>query len=336
MNRPLPLDRPTRDRILEAVERFPKVRVLVVGDLILDVFIWGQVRRISPEAPVPVVEVKQETHLLGGAANVVHNLADLGGEVLVSGMIGEDSAGNRLCDLLRQLDIPIQGVIREPGRPTTIKTRIIAHHQQVVRFDREWRSTPQGDSRDAMMAYIRTVLPAVDGIIVSDYGKGMVDDILMENLRELTAGSRTPIIVDPKPHNADHYRHVTLITPNNAEASTMAGIPIEDSETLLQAGEHLLKRLNCQMVLVTRGEAGMALFQRGQAMTTIPTVAQRVYDVTGAGDTVVSTITLALLAGLTPTDAAVLANIAAGIVVGEVGTATVAAQRLIQTLRNGM
>jgi D-glycero-beta-D-manno-heptose-7-phosphate kinase len=336
VSRPLPLDRPTRDRLLEAVERFPKVRVLVVGDLILDVFIWGQVRRISPEAPVPVVEVKKETLLLGGAANVVHNLADLGGQVLVGGLIGEDSAGDQVCDLLRQLDIAIQGVIREPGRPTTIKTRVIAHHQQVVRFDREWRTTPQDASREAMMAYIRTVLPTVDGIIVSDYGKGMVDDVLMDNLRVLTADGKTPIIVDPKPNNASHYRHATLITPNNAEASIMAGIPIEDPESLLQAGEDLLERLNCKMVLVTRGEAGMALFQRGQAMTTIPTVARRVYDVTGAGDTVVSTITLALLAGLAPADAAILANIAAGIVVGEVGTATVTAPRLVQALQNGM
>lgn len=336
MSRPLPLDRPTRDRLLEAVERFPKVRVLVVGDLILDVFIWGQVRRISPEAPVPVVEVKKETLLLGGAANVVHNLADLGGQVLVGGLIGEDSAGDQVCDLLRQLDIAIQGVIREPGRPTTIKTRVIAHHQQVVRFDREWRTTPQDASREAMMAYIRTVLPTVDGIIVSDYGKGMVDDVLMDNLRVLAADGKTPIIVDPKPNNASHYRHATLITPNNAEASIMAGIPIEDPESLLQAGEDLLERLNCKMVLVTRGEAGMALFQRGQAMTTIPTVARRVYDVTGAGDTVVSTITLALLAGLAPADAAILANIAAGIVVGEVGTATVTAPRLVQALQNGM
>ena len=336
MNRPLPLERPTRERLLEAVERFPRVRVLVVGDLILDVFIWGQVRRISPEAPVPVVEVRQETRLLGGAANVVHNLADLGGQVLVSGIIGEDSAGSRLCELFRQLDIPIQGVICEPGRPTTIKTRVIAHHQQVVRFDREWRRTPQGISRDAIMAYIGAVLPTVDGVIVSDYGKGMVDGALMDSLRDLTAADKKPIIVDPKPHHADYYRHVTLITPNNTEASTMTGIPIEDPETLLQAGEHLLERLDCQMVLVTRGEAGMALFQRGRAMTTIPTVARRVYDVTGAGDTVVSTITLALLAGLAPADAAVLANIAAGIVVGEVGTATVAAERLVQTLQNGM
>lgn len=186
------------------------------------------------------------------------------------------------------------------------------------------------------MAYIRTVLPTVDGIIVSDYGKGMVDDVLMDNLRVLAADGKTPIIVDPKPNNASHYRHATLITPNNAEASIMAGIPIEDPESLLQAGEDLLERLNCKMVLVTRGEAGMALFQRGQAMTTIPTVARRVYDVTGAGDTVVSTITLALLAGLAPADAAILANIAAGIVVGEVGTATVTAPRLVQALQNGM
>lgn len=336
MGRPLPFDRATRDRLLEAVARFPKLRVLVVGDLILDVFIWGQVRRISPEAPVPVVEVKQETHLLGGAANVVHNLAALGGKVLVNGMIGEDAAGTQLCDLLSQLDIPVQGVVPEPGRPTTIKTRVIAHHQQVVRFDREWRSAPQSASRAAMLAYVSGVLPGVDGVVVSDYGKGMIDGDLMDGLRNLTAGTKIPIIVDPKPHNSDHYQHVTLITPNNAEASAMAGTPIEDQESLIQAGECLLQRLDCRMVLVTRGEAGMALFQRGEAMTTIPTVARRVYDVTGAGDTVVSTITLGLLAGLAPADAAALANIAAGIVVGEVGTATVAAARLMQTIENGI
>ncbi len=325
-----------KDRLIQAVQSFPKFRVLVVGDLILDVFIWGKVKRISPEAPVPVVEVSQETYLLGGAANVVHNLAALEGNTLVTGLIGDDAAGSQLCGLLQELNIPIPGVIPETGRPTTIKTRIIAHHQQVVRFDREWRSTPQTTSRNAMLAYIRNCLPDIDGIIVSDYGKGMITGELMDGLRDLIGEMNIPFIVDPKPRNVDLYRHATLITPNNAEASAMSGIVIEDESSLRQAGERLLQRLNCRMLLVTRGEAGMTLFQRATPMASISTVARRVYDVTGAGDTVVSTITLALLAGLTPVEAATLANIAAGIVVGEVGTATVAASRLIETIREDM
>jgi rfaE bifunctional protein kinase chain/domain len=324
-----------KDHLIQAVARFPRFRVLVVGDLILDVFIWGKVSRISPEAPVPVVEVSQETQLLGGAANVVHNLAALGSEVLVAGMIGDDAAGAQLCELLGQLQVPTRGVIPEGGRPTTIKTRIIAHHQQVVRFDREWRITPQSASQSAMLAYIRDRLPNVHGIIVSDYGKGAVTGDLMDGLRELTAATGTLLIIDPKPQNLDLYHRVTLITPNSAEASAMSGIPIEDEDSLVRAGENLLERLDCRMLLITRGKAGMALFQKGQPMITIATVARRVYDVTGAGDTVVSAITLALLAGLPPIEAATLANIAAGIVVGEVGTATVAANQLIRSIQDG-
>jgi D-beta-D-heptose 7-phosphate kinase/D-beta-D-heptose 1-phosphate adenosyltransferase len=250
-------------------------------------------------------------------------------------MIGDDAAGAQLCGLLGQLEIPTQGVIPESGRPTTIKTRIIAHHQQVVRFDREWRITPQRASRTAMLAYIRDRLPTVHGIIVSDYGKGAVTSDLMDGLRDLTAATGTLLIVDPKPQNLDLYHRVTLITPNSAEASAMSGVPIEDEGSLIQAGENLLERLDCRMLLITRGKAGMALFQKGQPMITITTVARRVYDVTGAGDTVVSAITLALLAGLPPIEAATLANIAAGIVVGEVGTATVAANQLIRSIQDG-
>jgi rfaE bifunctional protein kinase chain/domain len=336
VSRPRKLTREQKDLLIEALDRFPNLRVLVVGDLVLDVFIWGKVKRISPEAPVPVVEVSQETSLLGGAANVVHNLAALGGMARVAGLIGDDAAGSQLRGLFKQLGIATAGVVLETGRPTTIKTRIIAHQQQVVRFDREWRSVPQVASRDAILAYVRQCVPSIDGIIVSDYGKGLITSDLMAGLRDLTAGTGIPVIVDPKPQNMDLYRDVTLITPNNAEASLMAGIPIEDDSSLLRAGESLLERLGCRMLLVTRGEAGMALFQTGTPMTTIPTVARRVYDVTGAGDTVVSAITLALLAGLPPEDAATLANISAGIVVGEVGTATVAASRLIQAIENGV
>jgi D-glycero-beta-D-manno-heptose-7-phosphate kinase len=192
----------------------------------------------------------------------------------------------------------------------------------VVRFDREWRSTPQSASRTALLRYIRDCLPSIDGIIVSDYGKGVITGELMDGLRELTAGGETLLVVDPKPQNLDLYRHVSLITPNNAEASLMSGIAIEDESSLVEAGELLLERLGCRALLITRGEAGMALFQKNRPMTTIYTV--------------VSTITLALLAGLPPEDAAALANLAAGIVVGEVGTATVAASRLIETIENDL
>jgi rfaE bifunctional protein kinase chain/domain len=322
--------------LVEAIQRFPNYRVLVVGDLILDVFIWGKVQRISPEAPVPVVEVAEETRLLGGAANVVSNLAALGSQACVTGIIGEDVPGNNLAGLLRQLSIPTDGLFAETGRPTTIKTRIIAHNQQVVRFDREWRKAPGSQATAAILTYVQDLLERIDGIIISDYGKGIISLELMEGIRALLGGRPIPLIVDPTIQNMNLYRQVTMITPNNQEASMMSGIPIEDESSLLAAGQRLLELCRCQMVLITRGEAGMTLFQQNAPAMHIPTVARRVFEVTGAGDTVISTITVAMLAGLSPADAAVLANIAAGIVVGEIGTATVSAARLKEAVRNGL
>jgi D-glycero-beta-D-manno-heptose-7-phosphate kinase len=336
MNGQLKLAEQQRQTLLEAVQRFPRYRILVVGDLILDVFIWGKVSRISPEAPVPVVEVVEETRLLGGAANVVHNLAALGGGVLVTGLIGEDSSGRRLAALLQQLSIPTDGLIVEQQRPTTIKTRIIAHNQQVVRFDREWRNPPEIHSRDRILAYIRESIGQIDGVVISDYGKGVITLELMDELRAMTSARHIPVMVDPKIQNMSLYRQVTLVTPNSYEASTMAGIDIRDDRTLLAAGNRLLDLFQCRMVLITRGEAGMSLFRQDAEVKHIPTVARRVYDVTGAGDTVISTIMLGMLAGLPVVDAALLANIAAGVVVGEVGTATVSAARLTDAIQNGI
>jgi D-beta-D-heptose 7-phosphate kinase/D-beta-D-heptose 1-phosphate adenosyltransferase len=325
-----------RQTLLEAIQRFPRYRILVVGDLILDVFIWGKVSRISPEAPVPVVEVVEETRLLGGAANVVHNLAALGGRVLVAGLIGEDASGQRLSVLLQQLSIPTDGLIVEHQRPTTIKTRIIAHSQQVVRFDREWRDPPETHSRDRIRSYIGESMGQIDGVVISDYGKGVITLELMDEIRAMTSARHLPVMVDPKIHNMSLYQQVTMVTPNSHEASMMAGIDIRDADTLLAAGNRLLDLLKCRMVLITRGEAGMSLFQQGAKVKHIPTVARRVYDVTGAGDTVISTIMLGMLAGLPVADAALLANIAAGVVVGEVGTATVSAARLTDAIQNGI
>jgi D-glycero-beta-D-manno-heptose-7-phosphate kinase len=336
MATPLKLKPAQKRRLVEAIQRFRQCRVLVVGDLILDVFIWGKVSRISPEAPVPVVEVAEETHLLGGAANVVGNLAALGSKVSITGIIGDDHSGSALYGLLQHLAIPTRGLFTESDRPTTIKTRIIAHHQQVVRFDRESRKPPSAQAQAAILGYIRESLGSIDGVIVSDYGKGVISEDLMDGLRALLAGRALPLIVDPKVQNMELYRQVTMITPNNQEASLMSGIPIQDLDSLLAAGQRLLEWFQCQMVLITRGEAGMTLFQQNCAVMHIPTVARRVFDVTGAGDTVISTIALAMLAGLAPSEAAVLANIAAGIVVGEIGTATVSAARLVEAVHNGL
>jgi D-beta-D-heptose 7-phosphate kinase/D-beta-D-heptose 1-phosphate adenosyltransferase len=336
MKKDSPLSSPAlKSSILEAIHRFERCRVLVLGDVMLDVFVWGKVRRISPEAPVPVVEVREETKLLGGAANVVHNLATLKGKVSIAGLIGSDSSGRDVVKLFRQNGVSTAGLIVEESRPTSVKTRIIAHNQQVVRFDREHVSPIERDSQKRALSYICKNLDQVDAIIISDYGKGMVTSELMDAIRSISSSPSLPIIVDPKVNHTDCYHDVFMITPNELEASQMSGIEIKDEETLIQAGGSLMDRLQCQSVLVTRGEEGMSLFQRDQDTVHIPTVARRVYDVTGAGDTVIATITLGIIAGLSPVESAILANLAAGIVVGEVGTATVLWRQLLSVVENG-
>lgn len=323
-----------KQRLAQAIARFPERQVLVVGDLMLDNFIWGEVNRISPEAPVPVVEVREESQLLGGSANVAHNLASLGGRVLVTGVVGQDPAGQALMTLFNQIAVPTAGLISEDGRPTTVKTRIIAHHQQVVRFDREWRAPLQADTGARILAFLRNSLPDLHGIIVSDYAKGVVTRDFLDALRDLVAGRPLPVVVDPKVQHAELYRSFTMVTPNHHEASQMSGIPIRGEKSLLQAGESLLARLACETVLITRGKEGMSLFQRHGPVVHIPTVAQRVYDVTGAGDTVIAAVTLGLVAGLSPAEAALLANLAAGVVVGEVGTAVVSSAQLLAIIQD--
>lgn len=323
-----------KQRLAQAIAHFPERQVLVVGDLMLDNFIWGEVNRISPEAPVPVVEVREESQLLGGSANVAHNLASLGGRVLVTGVVGQDPAGQALMTLFNQIAVPTAGLISEDGRPTTVKTRIIAHHQQVVRFDREWRAPLQADTGARILAFLHKSLPDLHGIIVSDYAKGVVTRDFLDALRDLVAGRPLPVVVDPKVQHAEFYRSFTMVTPNHHEASQMSGIPIRDEKSLLQAGESLLARLDCETVLITRGKEGMSLFQRHGPVVHIPTVAQRVYDVTGAGDTVIAAVTLGLVAGLSPAEAALLANLAAGVVVGEVGTAVVSSAQLLAIIQD--
>ncbi|MBU0728393.1 MAG: D-glycero-beta-D-manno-heptose-7-phosphate kinase [Proteobacteria bacterium] len=325
----------TRTKLLEGISSFKNQRILVIGDIIIDHFIWGSVSRISPEAPVPVVNVTRENLLLGGSANVLNNLYALGGRGSLCGIIGTDIMGDNLLGLLDDLSSPINGIIRTDDRPTTKKTRIIAQSQQVVRFDREKTGKPNAADTQKLCAFIEDHLEEFDAVIISDYNKGMINDEIMTQLQARLKKCRKPIplIVDPKPGRPELFKDVTIITPNNHEAELMSGVAIEDNESLMRAADNLLNTFNCQAVLITRGEAGMALMEKGKELFSIPTVAKEVYDVTGAGDTVIATLALGLASGMTCADAATLANYAAGIVVGKVGTATASTDELLETIK---
>ena len=313
------------------IDRFAQARVLVIGDIIMDEFVWGDVSRISPEAPVPVVEVKQETKMLGGAANVIHNIAMLGAKPILCGVVGEDSIGQEILNKMDQMDCVNDGIIMEQGRPTSVKTRVVAHSQQIVRFDRETQKDIDAETIERLISFIAENLNNVEAIVVADYGKGVISARLMKGLRDLvkseTNGS-VIIAVDPKTGKFKYYKGVDVITPNHLEAGVFCRFKIVDEESLLQAGRKMLDELNCRSVLITQGKDGMTLFENGGEITHIPTFAKKVFDVTGAGDTVIGTFSLGLASGLDLKTAAVLSNFAAGIVVGEVGTSTVRAEDL--------
>jgi len=321
------------DELLGLIDAFSRATVLVVGDVMIDEFIWGKVDRISPEAPVPVVEVNRVTHRLGGAANVVHNIRALGGRVLVAGMVGADDKGGQLIDMLKAIDVDDDGIQTDVDRPTIIKTRIIAHHQQVVRIDRESKDPIPERVTDGILEYAESVIDDIHAVVLSDYGKGLISERLVRTLVELTADREIVLSVDPKVMNFPLYRNVSVVTPNHYEAGEAAGMAIVDDETLLATGEKLLEMLSCRYVLITHGEKGMTLFGDDGSVVQIPTVAREVFDVTGAGDTVISALTLAAAARASMKDAAVISNYAAGEVVGEVGTAVVTADRLKETIR---
>ena len=317
----------------EYIGRFSQARIFVIGDIILDEYFWGEVSRISPEAPVPVVEVTRETQMLGGAANVIHNLTTLGARPVLCGVIGEDRRGKEIINRIEEMGLIADGIVMEPGRPTSIKTRVVAQNQQVVRFDRELRSDIRPQSLERLLHMIAKNLDNMDGIVVSDYGKGVISSALMKGLRDLVRDVPVMIAVDPKTGNFEYYHEVDVITPNHHEAGTFCHMDIVDQETLIQAGRHMLKDLNCRSVLITQGKDGMTLFENGGAITPLPTVARQVFDVTGAGDTVISTFSLGLASGLDLRSAAILSNFAAGIVVGEVGTSTVKAEDLTRLIQ---
>jgi rfaE bifunctional protein kinase chain/domain len=326
-------------RLREQVKGFAGVKILVVGDIIVDHFIWGSVSRISPEAPVPVVNVHREELLLGGGANVLNNIFSMGGEAVLCGIIGNDEMGERLRQLLLALGTSTEGLI-QGGRPTTVKTRVVAQGQQVVRFDREQTGMPSEDTVEKMRGYIRQSLDQFDAVIISDYYKGVISQPLMDCLVhevqrvEQENGRKIPVVVDPKPEQPERFSGATIITPNHLEAEKMSGVAIKNDADLLLAAQTLKEKVRCEAVLITRGEAGMALLESGKGIVTIPTMAKEVFDVTGAGDTVIAALALGLASGAGFADAATLANVAAGIVVGKVGTATVQADELLTELEH--
>jgi len=303
-------------------------RLLVVGDLMLDEFVWGNVGRISPEAPVPVVEVQSESSYPGGAANVARNLREFTPSVTMLGMIGEDEAGSKLATLLESEGISTAGLFTDPRYPTIVKTRIIAQRQQVVRVDRE-RGGASGSSRPDLQEKAANLVAACDAVLIEDYGKGLLDQPFVNALLDEAAKEGILVTCDPNPKNPLDWPGIATIKPNRSEAFAAAGIPltppvhpVENDTALLRVGEILLDRWNAGALLITLSEQGMMLFRKGHPPYHTPTKAREIYDVSGAGDTSISLYTLGIAAGATPEEAAELANHAAGVVVGKLGTAT--------------
>ena len=310
----------TRERARRLLDAMRERRVAVAGDVMLDEVLWGHVARISPEAPVPVVEIASQTFHLGGAANVAGNVRSLGGAAAVTGLVGRDPAGERVRQALAEAGVEDALVVG--SRPTTLKTRIIAHHQQVVRADRESAEALSGAVERALLDRVRDALPSCAALILSDYHKGVVSAAVMKSVTALARRRGVPVLVDPKVAHFGWYRRVALVTPNQGEAEQATGVRIRSTADVLTAGAAILRRLHCDAALITRGEQGMSLFEPGRRPLHIPTAAREVFDVTGAGDTVIATIALARCAKAGLPEAARLANLAAGVVVGKVGTAT--------------
>ena len=317
------------NKLKAIVSRFKNTKVLVIGDLILDEFIWGEVSRISPEAPVPVVWVRSESFMPGGASNVANNLRSLGANVYLAGVIGDDERGVILKGELDAKGIDTQGILVDESRPTTLKTRVVANHQQVVRIDKEKVDHLSGSVMSGMIGRVKNAVKDVDAVIIEDYGKGVITPVLLSKIIPFARQAKKIILVDPKEEHFKYYRGISVITPNNHEASKAVGFTIKDDATLKKAGDILLNKLNCKIALITLGENGMAVFQKGKPMKQIPTVAQEVFDVSGAGDTVIASYTLALASGADPIESAHIANCAAGIVVGKVGIAVVTPKELL-------
>ncbi len=317
-------------QVAKFIKKMQQQHILVIGDIMLDQFIWGKVSRISPEAPVPVVQVTNESAYPGGAANVARNLVQFGIQSTMCGIIGQDINGKKLLGNLKTSGIATDGIAAVQDYETIVKTRIIAKHQQVVRVDRESSYQIPQEQLNNLIKKIEKIIPTVSAIIIEDYGKGFITQDFVDSVIKIAADNKKIITIDPNPQNPLIWEGVTLVKPNRSEAYAAAGVPLDESrDTLLKVGDILLEKWKTNLLLVTLGEEGLILFQAGYPPFHTPTKAIEVYDVSGAGDTVIAFFTSALAAGLNSYEAAQLANHAAGVVVGKVGTATLTIEELL-------
>ena len=328
-------------RLEQILDRASSRRITVIGDLMLDEFVWGKVGRISPEAPVPVVEVTGESFYPGGAANVVRNLREFVDRVAIIGLLGKDRSGQQLRELLSEQKIDISNAVEEATFHTIVKTRIIARHQQVVRVDREQFTWPSAHQVQHVLAALRNTIAQTDAIIFEDYGKGFLSADMVSEITDVARSAGKIVAADPNPEHLMDWHSATVVTPNRAEAFLAAGIPGRDPDAvpphdvdLRRVGEALLKKWNTKYLLITLGEHGMMLFEAEQPPHHIPTKARQVFDVSGAGDTAIALFTLALVCEATPTEAAEIANHASAVVVGKLGTATVTPAELIASFND--
>jgi D-beta-D-heptose 7-phosphate kinase/D-beta-D-heptose 1-phosphate adenosyltransferase len=324
-----------RKRLEGWIDGFSQIRLLVVGDLVLDEYVWGDVDRVSPEAPVPVVEVDRETMVLGGAANVARNLIALGAQAELVSLVGDDDSGGRVVRLLRELGVDPGGVMVARGRQTTRKTRVIARGQQVVRYDRECLEVPSAEMAQKIGAAIERIAPSVNGAVIEDYGKGVLSPRIAKDAMRCFHEGGIPVVVDPKGSLAS-YRGAALLKPNLREAETLSGVAIREPADLDLAAQRIRQQVGGGALVITRGAKGMTLFEGDGAGVDVPAAAREVFDVQGAGDTAIAALVLAQRAGASLLEAAVIANAAAGVVVGKIGTATASAAETCEMLESAM
>ena len=320
----------SREQWKERLSALAGKRVAVVGDIMIDRYYWGSVHRVSPEAPVPVVDVESESVRLGGAANVANNIRALGGIPILVGLVGGDHPGHMLKELLEEQNLSTEGIVTDPSRPTTIKTRVIAAGQHVVRVDYESKADCPGPLLHRLVDAVKYGIQSLDAILIEDYNKGVVTRDVIRELTGLATKHGKVITVDPKFNNFLEYKNVTVFKPNRREVEEVLGGRLRSDDDVLRAGNRLLELLGARNVLLTRGEQGMSLFESDGTVTNIKTFADSVQDVSGAGDTVISTLTLALATGMDVKEACLLSNCAAGVVVKSVGIVPITPDELLE------
>ena len=323
------------NNLLKVIEQFKNKKILILGDVMLDKYIWGDVSRISPEAPVQIVNVTGESYVPGGAANVANNIAALSAKSFIVGVVGNDNTKKELIKELEKRNVDVNGLIIDENKRTIRKVRVFGRNQQLLRFDYEKKGYVDANTENSIFDFVSKKLDEIDAIIISDYAKGTITKNLMEKLIALCKEKNKIVVIDPKPKHKGFYKNATLITPNHKEAHEMTGLAEEylSDVDIEKMGKKLLGELN-STILITKGEKGMSLFEKDEKVTIIPTFAKEVYDIVGAGDTSAATLTLALASGASFGEAAVIANHAAGITVGKIGTSTVSIEELRKSIEN--